>query len=661
MTRQRTTTRMPDRPRRARIAALVVITVLSVGCAGFGEQFAEGLRVMTGKGGTKEKIDTFPDLKKQAAEILKTYPKPRWQKVFHADAADIFELVPGIGLLLGEVQVSSALAVPEFGPVNVYDLGTRKKLWTYQRKDLQWGRYEVLSVRPRILLRGISPTGGYYASLNPKTGQVLWEYAVKATTRNVYDSTNRKIYLLDMDEQGGQLQALNVRNGSIAWRRVLGRINKDAKITIADDGAVYVLANKLYKMSAKNGAILWQQAIPRYFNKLQELNLRVTKRGVLLWDRRRLSLLDTRSGKRLWGPVYPVDPHPRAPARYEGIQVLAVPATRGGIFVSTNRKGIYRIELRTGKISWRYPLEKQDGSDLQSPFFLSSNKLYFTTYKSITILDATTGARKERLTLPFLESGLFSALTPDIFVQRGNKVFMLREGGAVYALSKGSNKLLWKQVVNLKYELFFNTTQINNDLKTVVPQQAQAKKQLKDSVEWWSMWTGAVDYQWRGYQYQGSVGDKGLGSFGSSMVLFQSMMGLSESIEKGLKAAAAEGLAERLNMELTNAAKNHLRSIQQGYFIRPYDSRQGTLVMLVHLDSGKRYDLIYSPVNIGMRRIDMRLPAFIIDPSGKSLYTTEIGTDAGKYKKYVKFKYGMPYPSILRYSLSDMHFGGKRR
>ena len=53
----------------------------------------------------------------------------------------------------------------------------------------------------------------------------------------------------------------------------------------------------------------------------------------------------------------------------------------------------------------------------------------------------------------------------------------------------------------------------------------------------------------------------------------------------------------------------------------------------------------------------MCLPAYIIAPSGKSLYTIGIGTDANKYVKYVKFKYGMPYPSILRYDLSDFKFG----
>jgi len=81
--------------------------------------------------------------------------------------------------------------------------------------------------------------------------------------------------------------------------------------------------------------------------------------------------------------------------------------------------------------------------------------------------------------------------------------------------------------------------------------------------------------------------------------------------------------------------------------------------MLVNLDSGKRYDLFYSPSNIGMRYVDMRLPAFIIGPAGKYLYTTEIGGDTGKYERYVKFKYGMPYPSVLRFKLSDLGFAGK--
>lgn len=260
------------------------------------------------------------------------------------------------------------------------------------------------------------------------------------------------------------------------------------------------------------------------------------------------------------------------------------------------------------------------------------------------------------MTIPFLESGLFSAMTPDFFIERGDKTFMLREGGAVYALSKQTDKLLWKQILDWNYEMSFNTTQIDKSLKKVLTDKAVSEKEVRDSARWWASWTSAVDYQWRGYTYPGSVNDQGLGSFGSSMALFQSMLGLSESIELSMKAAATEGLAERLNMELNNAAKNHMRSVQQGYFIRPYDSARGTLVMLVQLDSGKRYDLVYSPVNVGMKLIDMRLPAFLIDPSGTSLYTTGVGIIPERYERYVKFKAGMPYPSVLRYSLKDMRF-----
>ncbi len=611
---------------------------------------------MTGKGGTKEKVDTFPDIKEQAAEIAKISPKPVWQKVFHADAADIFELIPGNRILLGEVQVSTALAEPEYGDLSLYDMNTGNKLWTAKRRDLEWGRYDLMAAKSSILLQGSSPKGGYYTALDAQTGQTLWEHETQPVERGIYDEASNRLYLLNVGMQKSVLQALNADDGKVVWHQTLSGVSEGANVDLVPHkGSLYVLAGKVYKISSSSGAIKWQKVIADYFDNLKELKLRVTSQGVLLWDWRRMSLLNANRGKARWGPVY-ASPPTTGQVWYEAIKTLSVPQGSGKIFLSTTHKHVYSFDLRTGKKYWRYKLlKKKQEYDVTSPFFLSSGKLYFTTWKSFNVLDSSNGKRVARTEFSFIESGLMSDLIPDILMERGDKIIMVREEGVIYAFSKKTNKVLWSESAKSNYELFYSSDQINSDLKKVLPEKVWYEKKSQETAAWWSSWTSAVDYQWRGYRYQGSAGGPQLSSFGSSMVLFQSMLGLSETIEKELKKAAVEGLAERLNMELINAGKNCQRSVQSGYVIRPFDSRAGTLVMLVNLDTGKRFDLLYSPLNIGMRTIDMRLPSFIIDPSGKSLYTIEIGINPQYYEKYVKFKYGMPYPSILRYSLPELN------
>ena len=640
--------------------------ILLGGCAGSVEQFAEGLRVMSGKGGTKEKIDTFPAIKRQAKEILKSNPAPDWQIKFRADAADVFELLPGNRLLLGEVNVSSAIAEPEYGDLALYDLNKGKRVWIAKRRDLEWGRYDLLAQQDDLLLmQGSSPKGGFYQALNIRNGQTVWEYEVKPSMHTAYEAATHRFYLLDVAKR--EMLSLDSRSGKISWRLGLAGVKQDSNILLMPErNSLIVLAGALYKLS-KRGTISWKRALPVEFKNHKEVNLRITSRGILLFDKRFMALLNAQSGKLVWGPV------PLSGRSYETIKLLSAPLASTRIFAWSSRDKVVSLNLRNGTRQWVYAFDKEDGTTLQSPIFYANNKVYFTTYNSLTVLDAKTGHRLTRIAFPFLESGLFSSLTPDMFLVRKNKIFLLREGGAVYAVSARSNKQLWKQVVNWKYQMYFNTTLINQALKKSLTDKAYAEKLAKETSLWWSAHNSAMEYQSRYYTSlgqrksssssdYGQIGSKGLidtRSFDASMLFFQASLGFSDTVEKSIKAAAQEGLAERLNMELTNAIKNHLRSVQHGYFIRPYDSAKGMVVMLVNLDSGKRYDLFYSPSNIGMRYIDMRLPAFIIGPAGKYLYTTEIGGDTGKYERYVKFKYGMPYPSVLRFKLSDLGFAGK--
>ncbi len=160
--------RMPS----AWLVGLLAACVMLSGCSTVNpKSFGEGVRVMTGRGGTVEERDTIKEIVPDARDLATYQPKPDWQTVLRADATDLMEFVSLDRVLVGTVQFGSALAEPNFGGVELYDSLTGRRLWEGKRKDIGNGACEILYltdmsvVRPGNHLEADAATYAWYASL----------------------------------------------------------------------------------------------------------------------------------------------------------------------------------------------------------------------------------------------------------------------------------------------------------------------------------------------------------------------------------------------------------------------------------------------------------------------------------------------------------------
>jgi ankyrin repeat protein/outer membrane protein assembly factor BamB len=635
------------------LSFLTIVCLALLGCSTGGtSKFAEGVRVMTGKGGTKEERDTIKEIVPDARDLATYQPKPEWQTVFRADATDFLEFVSPDRFLVGAVQLGSALSEPDFGGVELYDARTGERLWEGKRKNIPNGSYALLAAEPVLLLHGASTKQLYFTALDPKSGQTLWEHETKQPGIASYDWESGLIVAGTHTDNGLELVALKVRDGTQAWSQTLPIApppkGKDAKpleiATARDAGHLFVAADQLFKIAVQTGGVVWKTANPAGVDKT---TLHSAGQGLIVLGGNRLWMLDGVKGGLKWGPL-----------EFKGaIVTLSVPEdSKGTVFLITREKEsdgwkdtIHGLVLDNGKPLWERPTTMPT----QSHLLYVSGKLFFSTSNSLECLDARTG--NVRSSTSFTPQWVWAPINemPDVLVARGDRLILASEENGVAAFSQKDGKPVWRQPLNFFQGGHFWYLTKETELSTAAQMAGQLRNEADKNQQWWSNQVRTVDYQWSGYDYNAPSYVKG--KEGATMVFFQSMLALSSAIESSLQAAAVTALILRKQLELNNAVMLQARAFQGKYWVRPY-SKRGTSVAIVDLDTGKRTDVQYSAPNIGMSVYGVRLPCIRITPDGGHFVTAEIGLDDSKYEKYVKFKWGMPYPSVMSYDLAKLQF-----
>jgi ankyrin repeat protein/outer membrane protein assembly factor BamB len=629
--------------------AILVLCFALFGCSSTG-QFAEGLRVMTGKGGTVEERDTIKEIVPDARDLATYQPKPEWQTVLKADATDFLEFVSPDRFLVGAIQLSSAISEPDFGGVELYDARTGERLWEGKRKNLPNGSYTLLTVDPVLLLYGASTKQLYFTALDPKSGQTLWEKEFKQPGIAAYDAERGLIVAGTHTDNGLELFALKAQDGSQAWSQTLpiappakGKDTKPLAIAMARDaGHLFVAADKVFKVAVQTGEAVWEAVNPVGGGS----TILPTEQGLVLFGSNRLWMMETAKGGLNWGPL----------DLKEGIINVSVPAEAKGTAFAVTRSTsagwkdtIRGFSLNSGKVIWERPAPMFT----QSPLLYVSGKLLFSTGNSLECLDGATSKVLSSTRFPPEWGWSPIGEMPDVIVARGDRVILASEKNGIAAFSQRDGKPVWRQGVNFFQGAHFWYVTKETELSSAAQMAGQLRKAAQEDQNWWANQVRAVDYQWSGYNYNAPSYAKG--QFGATMVFFQSMLGLSSAIESSLKAAAVTALITRKQLELNNAMALQARAFQGKYWIRPYNKR-GTSVAVVDLDTGKRVDVQYSAPNIGMSVYGLRLPCIRVSPDGGHFVTAEIGLDETKFEKYVKFKWGMPYPSVLSYDFGKLTF-----
>jgi ankyrin repeat protein/outer membrane protein assembly factor BamB len=618
------------------------------------KQFTEGLRVIAGKGGTKEERDTFKEVLPVARDLASFEQKPEWQTVFRADATDLMEFVSPDRVLIGTVQVSAYLAEPSYGAVQMYDATTGRMLWEGKRPDVPKGVYSLLSSAPVILLCGASAEEACLSALDPETGATLWEREFKRPCLSLLDGERGIFVIGQLAKTGVQISGIGVRDGLVIWSQVLpstaskGPDSQGPLPAARDDGRFYLAAaSGLFGVSTESGGIVWRTINPA---GAASAGLQISEGGLILTGKGRMWMVDKLTGKKAWGPLNLAgDP----------VAVCLPPGSASAFVVSRQtsdnplldpKDTVQSVSLASGKVGWARPVKVP----VQSPLLPVASQVAFTTFDSLECLDAKTGRILSSIPFPEGWAGGGSDL-PDVVVERAGLVIAANEKKGVFAFSPSEGKLRWFQTVDRSLGSKFWFATRSGELAQASGTADFLGGKAKQDSQWWANQVRAVDYQWSGYDYSGSYGAQSKDSFGQSMVLFQSMLALSSGLENALQRKAQANLVQRKLMELGSSAGLQARCFQGKYWVRPFDKR-GLGAVIVDLDSGQRSDLQFSAVNPGMSIYGVVLPCLRVSPDGKRLVTAGIGVDESRYERYVKFKWGMPYPSILSFDLASLRF-----
>ena len=629
---------------------LLISALLSQGCGNVTpKNFAEGLRVMTGRGGTVAERDTKKDIAPVARDLALYQPKPVWETTVKADQTDLVEFVDNDRVLIGEIQLSTALAIPSFGDLALYDTKNGLKLWQCPRPDLKGGSYGLLATRPLLLLQGADQKMAVYMGIDPVSGQLRWEQKVKQPQMGILDRSQDHLFILTKESGGAVISAVNTDNGSVAWRRVLKTEptgNFDGFSILTDGDGIVAAAGDIYRLKSSDGTIVWSGKPPKSGARP---SLAATPESIVVWADEKISAFDRQNGTLRWGPLT-LENNIAIVATTPSISKMVFVVTRKNIDKGKGivwvRDKIIALDVSAGRTVWL----ADPGDMLSSNLLFHAGGLYYTANNKLIRLSTSTGRKETKTSFP--NKMRVSVDLPDILEGRPGRVIAVKERGGVAAFSTRNGELLWHQTVNLFSGAHFWYATIRSTLSKVSGSQAALMKAMERDRRWWASWNNTVAREWRAPgQSEYTSADK----FGASMTLFQSMLGLSAGLEGGLKLAAKKGLEARLQLSLENNRRLHLRSIQGGFYVRPY-SKNGIGVTLVNLDTGKRADFVFSAPNPGMKHMTMRLPGFILNPAAGRLVTTGICLDPSRWESYVKFKWAMPYPALMSYDLGSMDF-----
>jgi outer membrane protein assembly factor BamB len=632
-----------------RIAAVLVVGSV-FGCVQMGKDFSEGIRAMSGKGGTHEERDTIKESAPIARDLATYQPKAAWASRIQADATDLVELYAEDRILVGAVQVSAMLATPSIGPLMMFDAQSGRKLWETPRKDFPKASHALVAMRPLIVVQATAPKVLHLSVIDPDTGAERWQREFPQPAQAFVDPKQSRIVVATAKDALVEISAFQMADGAEGWKLSLpgakGMASVGELLPMGDDAVL--VSDRLQRISLATGRLAWEEPHPAPGSAA---NTYAADEGIFVFNGNRLWFFGESGGKK-WGPV----------SLGSTIARVATTTSHQGIVFAVARQGtlpvfdtIHAISVSDGRETWQHPVRDR----IESGFLGTSGKLFYTTSASVQALDLKSGKLASRTPLPLI--WVFNEV-PDLLLMRGERVIIARERMGVVALSSKDGKMLWSQMMNVFRGAYFWYGVREQELFKSANRSAAQQKIAKEDRLWWNSFIAS----WDGFNKTLDVGSsrasyyaatgQSTSQWQATMGFVNALLGLSSAIDMGLKEAALDALVQRKRLEVTNSAILHARTFQGKYWIRPFGKR-GRGIMLVDLETGKRADVEIKAPHYGADVYGPRLASIAVDAKGERLFTVGVDLNPDQWERYVKYRWGMPYPSLTFHRIADFKFG----
>jgi len=677
-------------------AGILLFCLTLSGCA----PMADGVAALTGHGGEIARADAMPIVKSLALELAPQQPQPLWQQIFPQEAADFAVFVDADRLLVGAVESGGYLGVPDFKELLLYDTTVGKELWRTERPEIRNGSYSVLATSPVLVLEGKAEGFSILLAYDIKTGKKLWE----RQQPHAFKSFVAQDALLVASYGAGEwsMEKLNPETGSPFWSRKVKTATADntPREVFLSGKDVILISKEMHKLDVDSGTIAWAARLP--WDNFKFLSIHRRPEGYLVAGAEGAALLDGAKGELLWSEA-----GGKAPIRLVSVSGdnLYLVRIRGALLAGSlpgveGQSEIEYINLKKGKSEWRYTL----GSEVVSPLIIHDDTLFFATTDSLVGLLAKNG---RKLFVRSLDKDIVAGSPknvrrmgqPDILHIRGDKLFLARERYGIQAFSLTDGKFLWAQphylsplnnfyTADHQYAVLIASLEKYGhlDKKNTVPATSGAIMEYRRSAILQSMQRSADNAIARADATRNTPGTSSLGrqlastgkiagiesniiaarmeqsqrAMQASFDLLNASFNFNAALAEALKQKAEQGLFERLHMQSSGSVAAWQAAFQGHYYLWPFQER-GRGVTLVDLDKGKREDLIYAPMIAPVTDFGIDLPTFALSPDQKTLIAFGVPLDHSIHQEYVKWKWRMPRPAVLAYTLDRLPFSAESR
>ncbi len=617
-------------------------------------------------------------------------PKTLWETIVDHETADFISAVDEDRILIGSLSSSGNVGIPKYGEITLYEADTGHKIWSTNRQNLQNGEFTLLTTQPVILLMGSNSKKTIFQAYDPKSGKNRWNLELSSPIRIAVPIDVDLLYSLSPNGGNNEnrvLQSINLGNGSVQWKRILPEglfSSGDSDFLLLEADRLFAGGAEIARIDASSGAIVWRN--PALGLSGDVMHAGVSSHGVVAYNSNGTAMLDHETGERLWSSA-------RSGGIIQFVAVLDDQLLR--VVSGTGQPSEFEIEAlnqNTGKVLWSVP----EQSMIASPLVLEDETAVFTTDTEIVGLRAQDGIEAFRTPLSAAfcakRPSLAESVTqPDLIRYRSGTIHIARAMAGVAAFSISSGEKLWEQGVFRPGDATYSADRLYSVMARDLPMTPQAVSSGASAVSSSgsnqpSPFIHSAQRRYEDTKQRNAAAlrksdltkgesqaahqsnamnaqlmasniriDMAMGQMQAAGDLFTAVVGLQDAIKQAMEIATIQGVISRKYIELRSYMALVPSSFQGNYFLYPFkDEARG--VTIVELDSGKRFDLRFSPVIQPLEIFGIDTAKFSIHHNGGTLTMVGIGLDSSKFEKQSKWNFVLPKSSLLSYDISSFNF-----